>query len=227
MTDDETQLNLHNGLVLDDTIVTGMEGTHTVVYTGDIVPDEGVLYLVVIEGAHDVDDPKTKPLDHDLLVIGLKAGEQHPVLAEALTTEHARETLATGTNFLYIVHGEWVTTDNTPVSTDGGLTWTICVEEYGEVSCNFVGIVHEETEEYMLCLGEAEEDSQSVPFVLILERIDPDEPSFRSIDPEDSELWQRITDQFLLMLGIVVCDPEAEPRKGPEEEQEDESPTYS
>jgi len=137
-------------------------------------------------------------------VIGLKSGERLLNLAEVLTIEYAMETVATGNSFLYVIHGEWVTTDNVPVSTDHGQTWTIVVEEYGEVSCTFSAIVHEDTEEYMLCLGEAEVNEASIPFILILERIDPDEPAFRSIDPEDSKLWERITDQYLLMLGIIV-----------------------
>lgn len=231
MADDNGQLDLQNGLVLDGTNVAGMEGTYTVVYTGDIVPDEDTLYLLVIEGVHDVDDPQTKPLDHDLLVIGLKPGEHLPNLAEVLTIEYALETVATGNNFLYVIHGEWVTTDNVPVSIDRGQTWTIVVEEYGEVSCAFAAIVHEETEEYMICLGEAEVNEASVPFVLILERIDPDELSFRSIDPDDSDLWTRITDQFLLMLGIIVDsaeekEPDDEELEGQEEPDEGGS-TYS
>ena len=194
-------IDIGGGFVLGAEHVDGLEGQHTVVYVGNL-EDDGGLYMVTIDGDYDLEDAEVNPLHHELMVTAIKIEDGRAVIAETLSVPEALNTLATATNYIYIVYGEWVTTDNQP-TTDDEMIWTIVIEEYGEVTCTSIGYLEDEDDEYLFCLGESDEEHPT-HFVLILEVVDHEAHEFRALDPEDNELWERITDLYLLKLGIVM-----------------------
>ncbi|MEK7632648.1 MAG: hypothetical protein AAB473_02560 [Patescibacteria group bacterium] len=160
--------------------------------------------IVCIEGKHDLDDDTLVVLDHVFRAFQLVNETVHSIDDPEMEAWY----ISLAKSYFYVTTGTVVTSENQPTNEDIGdsSTWRLDVPEYGVVIIEPCGAVEYNDDTCQIFVSHP---GQGVYLVILLEIIDTNPLTFRSVDLQDKELCDGIINGYLLEIGAVEVEKNA------------------
>lgn len=190
-------------IVLRPDIVDGLMDPYTVIHTSHVA--DGVLYLVCLQGEHDLASMPVNPMSLERVVLGVQFIDGRLTVANELSEEDCSAAMIATNALLLVDYGEMLTTDKQP-NDPNSEEWTVLLDEYPErVTCCRIAMIEYDNGDYSFYIGKGENGGNTEYFLLVVEVIDG---KFFPVDIKDNVLWNALLIAFLNESGIEDDDDE-------------------